>query len=294
MGIGVGLSASPSAAALVEFSAPGQSARASAIATAATALGLALAVLVGGALIQYAPYKMHFNFWVLTAVIAMLFVATWFLPRATRGNEATRWRPSAITVPKGILVHFIASATAVTAAYALGAIMLALGAQIARELIGSNNALVNGSALAFFAAVSGVVAIMGKRFAARPNIVAGGIAAAMGMALLMFAAKTQSLVVFLLAQGFDGAAYSLLFLGGLTLINLHAPVHQRGASISAIYLIGYLFMGLIALGIGMTATAFGLQTALDYGAPLIAFIGLAATALSSMKPRTRGLAGALG
>jgi MFS family permease len=83
MGIGVGLSASPSAAALVEFSPAGQSKRAGSITTAAQSLGLALATLVGGALIEYAPFPTRLNFWVLFAVIAVIFTATWFLPRHT-------------------------------------------------------------------------------------------------------------------------------------------------------------------------------------------------------------------
>jgi MFS family permease len=57
MGVGVGLSAAPSAAAMVEFSPTGQAGRAGSITTAAQALGLALALLVGGALIAYAPFS---------------------------------------------------------------------------------------------------------------------------------------------------------------------------------------------------------------------------------------------
>jgi MFS family permease len=66
MGVGVGLSAAPSAAAMVEFSPAGQAGRAGSITTAAQALGLALALLVGGALIAYAPLPTRLNFWVLS------------------------------------------------------------------------------------------------------------------------------------------------------------------------------------------------------------------------------------
>jgi hypothetical protein len=65
MGVGVGLTAAPAAAAMVEFSPAGQSSRAGSITTAAQALGLALALLVGGALIAYAPFPIRLNFWVL-------------------------------------------------------------------------------------------------------------------------------------------------------------------------------------------------------------------------------------
>jgi MFS family permease len=290
MGIGVGLAASPSTAALVEFSAPGQSHRASSIATAATALGAALATLVGGALIQYAPFPMHLNFWFLFLVLGVLFAASWFLPRHTRGDTSSRWKPNTIGVPREIRQPFIASAVAVTAAYSLGAIVLSLGAQIARDLIGSGNALVNGAAIALFAVTTGVVAVVAKRLPARHSIVSGGLTLAASMALLVFAAVERTLPVFLLALATTGAAYSLLFLGGLTLINAHAPVHQRGATLSTIYLIGYLLMGVIALALGVAATAWGLKSALEIGAPGIGLLGLAAAMLSfSNRPARRRL-----
>ena len=67
MGLGVGLSAGPSTAALVEFSRPGEAGRANVVATAATAFGVGMATLLGGALIQYAPWPLHLNFLVLAA-----------------------------------------------------------------------------------------------------------------------------------------------------------------------------------------------------------------------------------
>ena len=280
MGIGVGLSASPSTAALVEFGGPGRNQRANSIATASTCVGLALAVLLGGALIQYAPQPMHLNFWVLCAVIAALFAACWRLPRHTRGDDGRRWRPAAVAVPRSIQLAFAASAMAVTAGYALGAILLSVGTAIARELIGSNNALVNGAALAVFALVSGGVALLAKPLPARINIVAGAAASAIGMGLLMAAARSHSLALFLPALAAAGASYSFLVLGGLTLVNAHAPADVRGATLSAVYLVGYLFMGLIAFAIGLVATAHGLETALDFGAPVVAALAWIAAGLS--------------
>jgi MFS family permease len=109
------------------------------------------------------------------------------------------------------------------------AILLSIGTSVARELIDSSNALVNGAALAVFAVASGVVPLAARPLPARINIVAGGIASTVGMGFLMFAASTHSLAVFLLALATAGAAYSFSVLGGLTLINAHVPSHQRGA-----------------------------------------------------------------
>ena len=234
MGVGVGLSASPGTAALVEFSAPGQQARASAVATAATAFGLGMATLGGGALIQYAPWPLRLNFIVLFGVLAAVFAFAWFLPRPTAAQSASAppWRPGTLFVPRAIAHVFATATAAVTAGYVLGALMLSLGGQIARDLIGSGNVLVNGAALA-------------------------------------------------------GGGYSLLVLGGLTLVNAHAPAAHRAGTLSTIYLVGYLAMGATALALGVVATRWGLRLALEIGASGIAAAALFAAALALPMPSPR-------
>ncbi|MGY3423250.1 MFS family permease [Bradyrhizobium sp. F1.13.4] len=81
MGIGVGLTAAPSTAAVLEFSGSGGSRSASSLTTAAQAAGFAAALLMGGALVEYAPLPTRLCFWLLFGVIGILFAGTWFLPR---------------------------------------------------------------------------------------------------------------------------------------------------------------------------------------------------------------------
>ena len=285
MGIGVALSLSPGSAAMIEFSAPGQVKRASSIATAATAVGLACAVLLGGALIQYAPFPTHLNFWVLLCVIATLFAATWFLPRHTVNEARGRWKIRAPHAPASLRGVLAAAAVAVTASYAIGALMLSLGAQIALQLIGSDNALVTGSVLALFAIVIGVVATVAKGIGAARAIVVGGGNTVASMALLVVSSTAHSLPLFLAAAVTAGAGYSLLFLGGLTMISENAPKHHRAGTLSIVYLVAYLMQGLIALGLGITATGAGLQVAVDFGAPFIAATGIAAIVIAVVVSR---------
>jgi MFS family permease len=77
-GVGVGLTAGPSTAAVVEFGAGGPSKRSALMTTVARAAGFAAALLLGGALIQYAPWPMRLSFWVLAALLGLLFAAAWF------------------------------------------------------------------------------------------------------------------------------------------------------------------------------------------------------------------------
>lgn len=282
MGLGVGLSAGPATAALVDFSAPGQQARANVVATAATAAGMGLATLLGGALIQYAPWPLHLNFIVLLVVLAAVLGAVWFLPRPAPAAPGVRWRPGALGVPRALRRVFATSATAVTAAYALGPVMLSLGAQIAHDLVGSTNALVNGAVLALFALASALVALVARRLPGARSVVLGGLVTAFALVLMVLAARDRSLAQFLASAVLAGAGYSLLFMGGLTLINAAAAPEHRGGTISAIYLIGYVLMGAIAMALGKAATAWGLAAALGLAAAGIGLLALAAALLAAL------------
>src|SRR5882757_5307715 len=255
MGIGVGLSASPATAAMIEFSPVGQSKRASSMTTAAQALGLASATLVGGALIQYAPYPTRLNFWVLFVVLAAVFVAAWFLPRSVPAAATGRWRPKAPSIPRGLQAIFVTSATAMTIGYALGAVMLSLGAHIAHELIGSGNVLVNGAAISLLAVVWGITGIAARPLPSRAAMIAGGTSSTIGLALLVLSARHHALPLFLASSVISGMGYSLLFMGGLNLMSANVSAHHRGATLSALYLVAYLVMGVTALGVGAAATA---------------------------------------
>ncbi len=287
MGLGVGLSLSPASAAMVEFSAPGQVGRASAITTASTAAGLALATLVGGALVQYAPAPLHLTYAVLAVIVAVVLGFAWFLPRPTAAAGAAPWRLRGLTIPRGLRGVFATGALAVTAAYALGSVVLAMGAQIARQLVGSDNVLVTGAMLSLSAIVIGVVAVLSRRLPPRTLILAGAAASIVGLGLLIVSAATQSLGLFLAASALTGAGYSFNFLGGLTLVNTFAPAHHRAGMLSSVFMIAYFMQGVTALALGASATASGLEVALDLGSPAIGLICIAALVLVLTVARPR-------
>ena len=162
-----------------------------------------------------------------------------------------------------------------------------LGGQVAHDLIGSPNALVNGAVLSLFAIVSAAVSIVARSLATRTAMTLGAFASATGMGLLAMAVALHSLPIFLLATAMAGAGYSLLFLSGLQVINTAAPAQHRGAVLSALYLLAYLSLGMVAISLGIVATGWGLHLATDLGAGIIALLSLATLALASaMRPST--------
>jgi MFS family permease len=281
MGVGVGLTAGASTAAMVEFSGQGAAKRAAIITTAAQAVGFAAALLLGGALIQYAPLPTRLNFWVLSAVLAALFAAAWFLPRRTGSEAQGRWRPKTPFIPNHLRNVFAVAAAAVTSAYTHGVLILSLGSQVARDLVGSPNALVNGAALSLFAIASAVVGIGARRLQPRAAMTGGAAASALGMVLLAAAVAHHHLPVFLAATAISGAGYSLLFFSGLEAISA-APAEHRGGVLSAVYLLAYVSLGAVSLLLGAVATAHGLGFAVNLGAGVIALFSVITVALVAM------------
>ena len=285
MGVGVGLSLSPATAAMVEFGGRDGARRASSATTAATATGLALATVVGGALVQYAPAPLHLSFWVLTAVTVVVGGFAYFLPRHTRDEDAGRWRPRLPRMPREERGAFTAGTLGISAAYAMGAIFLALGAQIARDLVRSDNAFLDGAIISLSAVTIGVVAVLARPLSPRLAVTLGPVFAIVGLGLLIVAGLDHSLPAFIASSLVAGAGYSLMFSGGLGLVTSSAPAHHRAAVISAAYVVGYLVQAVAALGLGVLATTVGLQFALELGAPIILSLGVAALVVANAARR---------
>ncbi len=292
MGVGVGLSAGPSAAAVVEFSAPGEAAQSGGITAAAQAVGMTLAALVGGALIQYAPLPTRLNFLVLFAVLLVLLAAAWRLPNHTASRPRNDWRPRVPSIANGLFATFAATTAAVTTSYVLGAMTLSLGAQIARDVVASSNALVNGATIALFAIASALATIPARRVTPGRMVMAGAAIAISSCAVLAMSAYLQSLILYTIAQAGSGMAYSLLLLGGLSLLTAHAPVTHRGATLSALFLVAYLAQAVVALLLGKVATSVGLPLAVDIGVALV--VTLAAIAVLLDMVRARGALASVG
>jgi len=118
-------------------------------------------------------------------------------------------------------------------------------------------------------------------FSSRIALSIVSVASVLGMVLLALAVGRYDLFIYFVATATAGAAYSLLFVGGLGLINAAGAPHHRGAVFSALYLVGYLSMGALALVLGIVATAWGLGLAVDLGAAAIAMTSIATLVLAA-------------
>jgi predicted MFS family arabinose efflux permease len=281
MGIGVGLAASPSTAAILEFTSPARAKSAASVTMGAQAIGFAAALLLGGALTEYGPWPTRLCFWILAGLLFILLTGTWFLPRHAAGGAGGDWRSRMPSVPKGVRRAFAVSSTAMMAAYTFGVLVLSLGGQVEHDLIGSPNAFLNSAVLSLFPIVMAAIGIIARTLSPRMALMVGALVSCLGMVLLIVAVNSRDLVIYLLATAAAGGAYSLLFVGGLQVISMAAPERNRGGILSALYLLGYLSMGALALVLGAIATTRGLGFAVDLGAAAIILMNVATLLLAT-------------
>ncbi|UPK38225.1 MFS transporter [Bradyrhizobium sp. 186] len=284
MGIGVGLAASPSTAAILEFTSAERAKSAAVVTMGAQAIGFAAALLLGGALTEYGPWPMRLCFWVLAFFLIVLLIGTWLLPRHTSGSAGGDWRSRMPSVPRAVRRAFAVSSTAMVAAYTFGVLVLSLGGQVEHDLIGSPNAFLNGAVLSLFPIMMGAIGIIARSLSPRAALIVGALVSGLAMVLLIVAVNFRDLVIYLLATAAAGGAYSLLFVGGLQVISAAAPVHHRGGILSALYLLGYLSMGALALVLGSIATMRGLGFAVNLGAAAIILMNVATLVLATTTP----------
>src|ERR1700736_150152 len=132
----------------------------------------------------------------------------------------------------------------------------------------------------------GTIGIIARTLSPRVALIVGALVSCLAMVLLILAVNFRDLVVYLLATAAAGGAYSLLFVGGLQVISTAAPESNRGGILSALYLLGYLSMGALALVLGAIATTRGLSFAVDLGAAAIILMNFVTLVLAMTTPFT--------
>ncbi|MBM7389357.1 fucose permease [Clavibacter michiganensis] len=283
-GAGVGLAMSAASAALVEYDRSGNRTRASAVNAAATSLGATAAILVGGWLVQHTADPTHLAFWILLAAVLALLVALLFLPEtaATAGTRpaATAGRRALLAVPRDGRRPFAVGTAAVTVAFVTGAVFLALGAQIIRDVVGTADAFHAAATLATWPLVVVPTTLLARRIPTSAAVRIGGLVAAVGLALLLVAGVADSLVVFLGSALLSGVGYGFLMYGGLGLVTAAADDGRRASTFSSMYLVAYLAQGTTAVLVGALATATSLDAGVVVAVPVIVVLCLLTSALA--------------
>lgn len=119
---------------------------------------------------------------------------------------------------------FFVGVFTVASAFVMGGVFLALGAQIARDLVGSDNALLTGLALATWPVAGIPAAMLARLLSTRSAALLGGVFAAAGSLLLLSAGADRSLGILLASSTISGLGYGLMFSAGFGLVSAAASL----------------------------------------------------------------------
>ncbi|HEX3791920.1 MAG TPA: MFS transporter [Pseudonocardiaceae bacterium] len=280
-GIGVGLVIGSAGAALVDYN-PYSARIPGPLNSATQSAGMTFALLVGSLLVQFGPNPLHLSYWVLAAALLAGGVLTWLLPRHNPDAVEARgpWRPQGLRVPRGLGRVYAIAGVSVCTGFGVGAVFLSMGADVAQDVLGSSNVLVNGLTLCFSTALVTLGAWIASRVGTRRSIAAGSALAILGLVALVGAALSHTLILFVVACVCTGPSVGLVMAGGVGLASASAHPRHRAQLISAVFLVGYTVQGGVALAGGVIATTSGLTLAIVWVAVVMSLFGVAAIVLA--------------
>lgn len=278
-GIGVGLGLGPATAALTDFGGPDGARRSGRSASFATAAGLSAALVVGGALVQFAPAPMSLDEWVLVPVVAVVATFALRLPGRAPGARADPWRPRAPFVAAGRRAPFLGALFALAAGFAIGAIYIGLAADIVGSLVPSSAPFVASLVVAISPVAVGVTAALLRDAPPRRTLTLGLVTGAAGMSALVACGWTSSLTLLVASAVLTGVSNAALVSAGLGLVAIGAPARHRAAALSTAFLFAYLAQAATAVLLGVVTTASSFERAVELGLVIVVGLSLVATAL---------------
>jgi len=280
-GLAAGLGAGALTAWIAELEPRHDKARAAIVASAGNLAGLGLGALIGGLLAQYGPWPLRTSYVVYLAMLPIIVVLTLAMPEGVehtvRNTDELSLRPR-IGVPRNIRLAFIAPAAMAFATFALGGFYAALTPGLLTERLQQHNLAAVGALVALFFGAGALTAATTGKLTPRPALLISTIMLLVGLALLITAEHTRSMVTLVIATIISGGATALGYRCSLQIVNEIAPAAQRAELVSSYLLVCYTANSLPVIGVGLLSLAVGAASAHLAFAVLLAALSVIACA----------------
>lgn len=292
MGLATGALTAAGAAALVDLEPNRDRQRASLQTTLGFLTGAAFGPLLFGVVAQYLP-KPTFTPFIIEIVlqaVALVGVMTLHEP-ATHQLTKMTWRLQRPSVPPEIRRQFALAGLVVTIGWMMGGIYGSLSGSLDRQLLHVSSHAIAGAVLFVFASIGGAAQFLFRVRPARTAMIAGVIAAVVGIIVVEAALIEASAPLFLVGTLATGIGNGLCFIGSLSLVNEIAVAAMRAELVAAYNVVAYFAISLPVVGVGVLANLFGLKTAtLLFAAVIVALAaGTLVTLVKSPTPAPRSI-----
>jgi MFS family permease len=293
-GIATGAVLGAAGAALLDLHPRGDGQHAGLINGVVSAGGIGLGALVASLLAQYAPDPLVTPFVVLLVLVLLAFALTLALPEPVAARSRPRLRPQRPHVPAETRRAFLLAGLGVLSSWSIGGLYLALGPNLAEQLLHSNSRLAGGAAVLALAIPASLAQLVWNRLEPRRTAAVGSMSLGIGMALTGGSLSTGSAALFLMATTITGAGFGLAFLGALRSLTAAIPERHRAEVMSAFYVVAYLSLSLPAVGAGLLVPGLGLEPTFRIFCAMVVVLALGLSLALARTPSRRHTACAAG
>jgi predicted MFS family arabinose efflux permease len=214
-------------------------------------VGTALGALSGGIFLQYLPEPTHLVY----AALAAIYIAQALGLRFVRDSIAPQSGVLAslkprLNLPRATRQPLLLAVPILISVWALGGFYGALGPMLIGGMLHSRSPLLGGLALFVLAACAGISVLLLHRRTPREMAMLGAGALFAGVALTMFALPRSAIALFFVGTAVAGVGFGTGFQGALRSVIQSAAPHERAGTLSIVFIISYLAMGVPAVAAG--------------------------------------------
>jgi MFS family permease len=254
--------------------------------TCAPMVGLAAGAAAAAVLVEFAPLPTHLVYWILVGVFSAGLGLVALVPEtvAKTGGWLDSLRPK-IGLPEGTGRVFAAVFPGLAATWSLGGLYFSLGPALATQVLGNSGHLAGGLVITTLAGTGAIAAFAVHGWQARPMLLMGMCAFALGVSVTVVSLVVESTPLFFAGTALAGIGFGPGFLGAFRSLTESAPPDRRAEVVSAVYAASYLSFSLPAVAAGVAVTHVGLRTTADvYGALAVLLALAAAFAIAAQRP----------
>jgi predicted MFS family arabinose efflux permease len=234
-------------------------------------LGLTVGSLLGGILVDYAPYPTHLVYLVLLGLTGLAIVTLLFMPEtiSRRPGAIASLRPH-VSVPRRARSTLLRVTPVNVAGWSLGGFYLSLMPTLVTVATGIVSPFVGASVVATLMLSGTASVLIFRKFPPQRVLLTGTMALIVGVLITLSGVHFQAVTAIFAGTAIAGLGFGSIFSNILRILLPLAETHERAELFAAFLVESYLAFALPAIVAGFAAPLIGLQaTVYGYGTAVV-------------------------
>lgn len=253
-------------------------------------LGLTVGSLLGGVLVDFAPYPLQLVYGVLLALTLLAIAILALMPEtiSRRAGALASLRPH-VSVPPQARSTLLRVTPVNIAIWSLGGFYLSLMPSLVTAATGIVSPFIGAAVVATLMLSATIAVLVFRHFAAQRGLSAGSAALIAGMGITLWGVHSQAVGVIFAGTALAGLGFGSIFSNILRILLPLAEPHERAELFAAFLIESYLAFAVPAIIAGFSAPLIGLTTTVYiYGGVIIVLASLSITVTRSSQttPKT--------